>query len=76
MEPRGAICEYDSKETARPCGFLSGVSMIRPVVADMILKIGSPSFASHRRLAAARHEDLRASGISDVVWASRTLKRT
>ncbi len=43
MEPRGAICEYDAKDDRSTLWVSSqGVSVIRPVVADMILKIGQP----------------------------------
>ncbi|MGE5149206.1 MAG: xanthine dehydrogenase family protein molybdopterin-binding subunit, partial [Rhodospirillaceae bacterium] len=42
MEPRGAICEYDAQDDRSTLWVSSqGVHMIRPVVADMILKIGS-----------------------------------
>ncbi len=41
MEPRGAICEYDGKDDRSTLWVSSqGVHMIRPVVAEMILKIG------------------------------------
>ncbi len=44
MEPRGAICEYDPGDDRSTLWLSSqGVHMIRPVVADMILKIGSPA---------------------------------
>ena len=79
MEPRGAICEYDAKD-GRSTLWLSsqGVHMIRPVVADMILKIGSDKLR-------VRTGDVGGGfGMKIfvhpeypmVVWASRTLKRT
>ncbi|MEA2847125.1 MAG: aerobic carbon-monoxide dehydrogenase large subunit, partial [Rhodospirillaceae bacterium] len=79
MEPRGAICEYDPKDDRSTLWVSSqGVSMIRPVVADMILKIGSPKLR-------VRTGDVGGGfGMKIfvhpeypmVVWASRTLKRT
>jgi aerobic carbon-monoxide dehydrogenase large subunit len=79
MEPRGAICEYDSKDDRSTLWLSSqGVHMIRPVVADMILKIGSPKLR-------VRTGDVGGGfGMKIfvhpeypmVVWASRTLKRT
>ncbi len=79
MEPRGAICEYDSKDDRSTLWVSSqGVSMIRPVVADMILKIGSPKLR-------VRTGDVGGGfGMKIfvhpeypmVVWASRELKRT
>ena len=79
MEPRGAICEYDAKDDRSTLWVSSqGVSMIRPVVADMILKIGSPKLR-------VRTGDVGGGfGMKIfvhpeypmVVWASRTLKRT
>ena len=79
MEPRGAICEYDAKDD-RSTLWVScqGVSMIRPVVADMILKIGSPKLR-------VRTGDVGGGFGMKIfvhpeypmaVWASRTLKRT
>ncbi|MFO1085544.1 MAG: xanthine dehydrogenase family protein molybdopterin-binding subunit [Reyranellaceae bacterium] len=79
MEPRGAICSYDPKDD-RSTLWLScqGVSMIRPVVADLILKIGSPKLR-------VRTGDVGGGfGMKIfvhpeypmVVWASRALKRT
>jgi carbon-monoxide dehydrogenase large subunit len=79
MEPRGAICEYDAKDdrsTRWVCA--QGVHMIRPVVADMILKIGSAKLR-------VRTGDVGGGfGMKIfvhpeypmIVWASRTLKRT
>ena len=79
MEPRGAISEYDAKDDRSTLWVSSqGVSMIRPVVADMILKIGSPKLR-------VRTGDVGGGfGMKIfvhpeypmVVWASRTLKRT
>ena len=79
MEPRGAICEYDSKDDRSTLWLSSqGVHMIRPVVADMILKIGSNKLR-------VRTGDVGGGfGMKIfvhpeypmVVWASRTLKRT
>src|SRR6476646_9685325 len=79
MEPRGAIAEYDAKDDRSTLWVSSqGVHMIRPVVADMILKIGSPKLR-------VRTGDVGGGfGMKIfvhpeypmVVWASRTLKRT
>jgi carbon-monoxide dehydrogenase large subunit len=79
MEPRGAICSYDAKDDRSTLWVSSqGVHMIRPVVADMILKIGSPKLR-------VRTGDVGGGfGMKIfvhpeyplVVWASRTLKRT
>ena len=79
MEPRGAICEYDAKDDRSTLWVSSqGVHMIRPVVADMILKIGSPKLR-------VRTGDVGGGfGMKIfvhpeypmVVWASRALKRT
>jgi aerobic carbon-monoxide dehydrogenase large subunit len=79
MEPRGAICEYDAKDDRSTLWVSSqGVSMIRPVVADMILKIGSPKLR-------VRTGDVGGGfGMKIfvhpeypmIVWASRLLKRT
>src|SRR5262245_637568 len=79
MEPRGAICTYDAKDDRSTLWLSSqGVHMIRPVVADMILKIGSPKLR-------VRTGDVGGGfGMKIfvhpeypmVVWASRTLKRT
>ena len=79
MEPRGAICEYDAKDDRSTLWLSSqGVHMIRPVVADMILKIGSPKLR-------VRTGDVGGGfGMKIfvhpeypmVVWASRALKRT
>src|SRR5258708_1360156 len=79
MEPRGAICEYNPKDDRSTLWVSSqGVSMIRPVVADMILKIGSPKLR-------VRTGDVGGGfGMKIfvhpeypmVVWASRLLKRT
>ncbi|WP_422000515.1 xanthine dehydrogenase family protein molybdopterin-binding subunit [Reyranella sp.] len=79
MEPRGAICTYDGKDDRSTLWLSSqGVHMIRPVVADMILKIGSPKLR-------VRTGDVGGGfGMKIfvhpeypmVVWASRTLKRT
>ncbi|MBX9946610.1 MAG: xanthine dehydrogenase family protein molybdopterin-binding subunit [Reyranella sp.] len=79
MEPRGAICEYDAKDDRSTLWVSSqGVSVIRPVVADMILKIGQPKLR-------VRTGDVGGGfGMKIfvhpeyplVVWASRTLKRT
>src|SRR5262249_40829841 len=79
MEPRGAICEYDAKDDRSTLWVSSqGVSMIRPVVADMILKIGSPKLR-------VRTGDVGGGfGMKIfvhpeypmIVWASRTLNRT
>lgn len=79
MEPRGAICEYDAKDDRSTLWLSSqGVHMIRPVVADMILKIGSPKLR-------VRTGDVGGGfGMKIfvhpeypmVVWASRTLKCT
>jgi len=78
MEPRGAICEYDAKDDRSTLWLSSqGVHMIRPVVADMILKIGSPKLR-------VRTGDVGGGfGMKIfvhpeypmVVWASRELKR-
>jgi carbon-monoxide dehydrogenase large subunit len=79
MEPRGAICEHDAKDDRSTLWLSSqGVHMIRPVVADMILKIG---------LAKLRVRTGDVGGgfgmkifvhpeYPMVVWASRELKRT
>ena len=79
MEPRGAICEYDPKDDRSTLWVSSqGVSVIRPVLAEMVLKIG---------LAKLR---LRTGDVGGgfgmkifvhpeypmVVWASRLLKKT
>jgi len=79
MEPRGAIAEYDAKDDRSTLWVSSqGVHMIRPVVADMILKIGSPKLR-------VRTGDVGGGfGMKIfvhpeypmVVWASRALKRT
>ena len=79
MEPRGAIGEYDARDDRSTLWVSSqGVNMIRPVVADMILKIGSPKLR-------VRTGDVGGGfGMKIfvhpeypmVVWASRTLKRT
>ena len=79
MEPRGAICEYDAKDDRSTLWVSSqGVHMIRPVVADMILKIGSAKLR-------VRTGDVGGGfGMKIfvhpeypmVVWASRALKRT
>jgi aerobic carbon-monoxide dehydrogenase large subunit len=79
MEPRGAICEYDARDDRSTLWLSSqGVHMIRPVVADMILKIGSPKLR-------VRTGDVGGGfGMKIfvhpeypmVVWASRELKRT
>jgi carbon-monoxide dehydrogenase large subunit len=79
MEPRGAICEYDAGDDRSTLWVSSqGVHMIRPVVADMILKIGSPKLR-------VRTGDVGGGfGMKIfvhpeypmVVWASRELKRT
>jgi aerobic carbon-monoxide dehydrogenase large subunit len=79
MEPRGAICTYDAKDDRSTLWLSSqGVHMIRPVVADMILKIGSPKLR-------VRTGDVGGGfGMKIfvhpeypmVVWASRELKRT
>src|SRR5947207_6652100 len=79
MEPRGAICSYDAKDDRSTLWVSSqGVHMIRPVVADMILKIGSPKLR-------VRTGDVGGGfGMKIfvhpeypmVVWASRALKRT
>ncbi|SKA16307.1 carbon-monoxide dehydrogenase large subunit [Enhydrobacter aerosaccus] len=78
MEPRGAICEYDAKDDRSTLWVSSqGVSVIRPVVADMILKIGQPKLR-------VRTGDVGGGfGMKIfvhpeypmVVWASRELKR-
>jgi carbon-monoxide dehydrogenase large subunit len=78
MEPRGAICEYDAANDHSTLWVSSqGVHMIRPVVADMILKIGSPKLR-------VRTGDVGGGfGMKIfvhpeypmVVWASRMLKR-
>ena len=79
MEPRGAICEYDAKDDRSTLWVSSqGVHMIRPVVAEMILKIG---------LAKLRVRTGDVGGgfgmkifvhpeYPMVVWASRELKKT
>jgi carbon-monoxide dehydrogenase large subunit len=79
MEPRGAICTYDAADDRSTLWLSSqGVHMIRPVVADMILKIGSPKLR-------VRTGDVGGGfGMKIfvhpeyplVVWASRALKRT
>lgn len=79
MEPRGAIAEYDPKDDRSTLWVSSqGVSVIRPVVADMILKIGQPKLR-------VRTGDVGGGfGMKIfvhpeypmVVWASRVLKRT
>jgi carbon-monoxide dehydrogenase large subunit len=79
MEPRGAICTYDPSDDRSTLWVSSqGVHMIRPVVADMILKIGSPKLR-------VRTGDVGGGfGMKIfvhpeypmVVWASRELKRT
>jgi carbon-monoxide dehydrogenase large subunit len=79
MEPRGAICEYDPTDD-RSTLWVScqGVHMIRPVVADMILKIGSAKLR-------VRSGDVGGGFGMKIfvhpeypmaVWASRLLKRT
>src|SRR5436190_6668 len=79
MEPRGAIAEYDATDDRSTLWVSSqGVHMIRPVVAEMILKIG---------LAKLRVRTGDVGGgfgmkifvhpeYPMVVWASRSLKRT
>ncbi len=79
MEPRGAICEYDAKDDRSTLWVSSqGVSVIRPVVADMILKIGQPKLR-------VRTGDVGGGFGMKIfvhpeypmtVWASRELKRT
>jgi carbon-monoxide dehydrogenase large subunit len=79
MEPRGAICEYDAADDRSTLWVSSqGVHMIRPVVADMILKIGAAKLR-------VRTGDVGGGfGMKIfvhpeypmVVWASRALKRT
>jgi carbon-monoxide dehydrogenase large subunit len=79
MEPRGAICEYDAKDDRSTLWVSSqGVHMIRPVVAEMILKIGVAKLR-------VRTGDVGGGfGMKIfvhpeyplVVWASRALKRT
>jgi carbon-monoxide dehydrogenase large subunit len=79
MEPRGAICEHDAKDDRSTLWVSSqGVHMIRPVVADMILKIGSGKLR-------VRTGDVGGGfGMKIfvhpeypmVVWASRALERT
>ncbi len=79
MEPRGAICEHDAQDDRSTLWVSSqGVHMIRPVVADMILKIGSGKLR-------VRTGDVGGGfGMKIfvhpeypmVVWASRALKRT
>jgi len=79
MEPRGAICTYDATDDRSTLWVSSqGVHMIRPVVADLILKIGSPKLR-------VRTGDVGGGfGMKIfvhpeypmVVWASRALKRT
>ncbi len=79
MEPRGSICEYDAGNDRSTLWLSSqGVHMIRPVVADMILKIGSPKLR-------VRTGDVGGGfGMKIfvhpeypmIVWASRLLKRT
>ncbi|MBS0524336.1 MAG: xanthine dehydrogenase family protein molybdopterin-binding subunit [Proteobacteria bacterium] len=79
MEPRGAIGEYDARDDRSTLWVSSqGVHMIRPVVADMILKIGSAKLR-------VRTGDVGGGfGMKIfvhpeypmVVWASRALKRT
>src|SRR5262245_30401925 len=79
MEPRGAICTYDAKDDRSTLWLSSqGVHMIRPVVADMILKIGSPKLRVRTGNVGGGfgmkifvHPEY-----PMVVWASRTLKRT
>src|SRR6266446_1883765 len=79
MEPRGAICEYDARDDRSTLWVSSqGVHMIRPVVADMILKIGSAKLR-------VRTGDVGGGFGMKIfvhpeypmaVWASRALKRT
>jgi carbon-monoxide dehydrogenase large subunit len=79
MEPRGAICTYDDKDDRSTLWLSSqGVHMIRPVIADLILKIGATKLR-------VRTGDVGGGfGMKIfvhpeypmVVWASRTLKRT
>lgn len=79
MEPRGAIAEYDPADDRSTLWVSSqGVSVIRPVVADMILKIGQPKLR-------VRTGDVGGGfGMKIfvhpeypmVVWASRVLKRS
>src|SRR5262245_34625921 len=79
MEPRGAIAEYDSGSDRSTLWVSSqGVSVIRPYVADMVLKIGSDKLR-------VRTGDVGGGfGMKIfvhpeypmVVWASRQLKRT
>src|SRR4051794_18802176 len=79
MEPRGAICEYDAADDRSTLWVSSqGVHMIRPVVADMILKIGAAKLR-------VRTGDVGGGfGMKIfvhpeypmVVWASRAPKRT
>ena len=79
MEPRGAICEYDPKDDRSTLWVSSqGVSMIRPVVSEMILKLPQAKLR-------VRTGDVGGGfGMKIfvhpeypmVVWASRELKRT
>jgi carbon-monoxide dehydrogenase large subunit len=79
LEPRGAICEYDPKDDRSTLWVSSqGVSVIRPVLAEMVLKIGMAKLR------------LRTGDVGGgfgmkifvhpeyplVIWASRQLKRT
>ncbi|WP_178130375.1 molybdopterin cofactor-binding domain-containing protein [Reyranella sp. CPCC 100927] len=79
MEPRGAICTYDAAGDRSTLWVSSqGVNVIRPYVADMVLKIGLDKLR-------VRTGDVGGGfGMKIfvhpeypmVVWASRTLKRT
>jgi carbon-monoxide dehydrogenase large subunit len=79
MEPRGAIAEYDAGSDRSTLWVSSqGVSMIRPYVADLVLKIGQDKLR-------VRTGDVGGGfGMKIfvhpeypmVVWASRLLKRT
>ncbi|UYN96335.1 MAG: xanthine dehydrogenase family protein molybdopterin-binding subunit [Enhydrobacter sp.] len=79
MEPRGAIAEYDAgNDRSTLWVSCQGVHVIRPVIADMILKIGSDKLR-------VRTGDVGGGFGMKIfvhpeypmaVWASRTLKRT
>ena len=79
MEPRGAICEYDPKDDRSTLWVSSqSVSIVRPVIADLVLKIGQPKLR-------VRTGDVGGGFGMKIfvhpeypmaVWASRELKRT
>ncbi len=79
MEPRGAICEHDAARDHSTLWVSSqGVSVIRPVLADMVLKIPQDKLRVRTGdvgggfgMKIFMHPEYPL-----VVWASRLLKRT